>query len=74
MSVKGINVCIYGLNRSLGTTVYSIKKKILQHVASIADEAHFYAAFNVTGGFIVAVRAAAVPSTVMIRCGMPSFL
>ena len=48
MSVKGINVCIYGLNRSLGTTVYSIKKKILQPVVSIADEAHFYAAFNVT--------------------------
>ena len=48
MAVKGVNVCIYGLNRSLGTTVYSIKKKILEPVSSIADEAYFYAAFNVT--------------------------
>ena len=31
------------------------------------------AAFNVTGGRIVAVRAAAVPSTVMMRRGMPAF-
>ena len=31
------------------------------------------AAFSVTGGRIVAVRAAAVPSTVMMRRGMPFF-
>ena len=48
MAIKGVNVCIYGLNRSLGVTVHSIKEKILQPVASIADEVHFYAAFNVT--------------------------
>ena len=48
MAIKGINVCIYGLNRSLGVTVHSIKEKILQPVASIADEVHFYAAYNVT--------------------------
>ena len=48
MAIKGINVCVYGLNRSLGVTVHSIKEKILQPVASIADEVHFYAAFNVT--------------------------
>ena len=48
MAIKGINVCIYGLNRSLGVTVHSIKEKILQPVESIADEVQFYAAFNVT--------------------------
>lgn len=48
MAIKGINVCIYGLNRSLGVTVHSIKEKILQPVESIADEVHLHAAFNVT--------------------------
>ena len=48
MAMKGINVCIYGLNRSLDVTVHSINEKILKPVASIVDEVHFYAAFNVT--------------------------
>ena len=48
MSIKGVNVCIYGLNRSLGVTVHSIEEKILQPLKSMADEIYCYAAFNVT--------------------------
>ena len=39
---------MYGLNRSLGVTVHSIEKKILQPLRSMAEELHCHAAFNVT--------------------------
>ena len=48
MSFKGVNICIYGLNRSLGVTVHSIENKILQPLRSMAEELHCHAAFNVT--------------------------
>lgn len=48
MSINGVNVCVYGLNRSLDVTIHSIKKKILDNVEHLADETHFHAAFNVT--------------------------
>ena len=48
MSLKGVNICMYGLNRSLGVTVHSIEKKILQPLRSMAEELHCHAAFNVT--------------------------
>ena len=48
MSLKGVNICMYGLNRSLGVTVHSIENKILQPLRSMAEELHCHAAFNVT--------------------------
>jgi len=48
MRFKGVNVCIYGLNRSLGVTVHSIQDKILRPLQSMVDEVHCHAAFNVT--------------------------
>lgn len=48
MQFKGVNVCIYGLNRSLGVTVHSIQDKILRPLQSMVDEVHCHAAFNVT--------------------------
>ena len=48
MDIKGVNICMYGLNRSLGVTVHSIDEKILRPLKSVASEIYSYAAFNVT--------------------------
>ena len=48
MYFEGVNVCVYGLNRSLGVTAHSIEEKILKPLRLIAKETHFRAAFNVT--------------------------
>ena len=48
MAIKGINICVYGLNRSLDVTIHSIEKKIFEPAEALVDKINYYAAFNIT--------------------------
>ncbi len=46
--LKGVNVCIYGINRSLEWTSSSIRKKIVDPLLKLGISINLYAALNVT--------------------------
>lgn len=45
--MEGLNICLYGINRSLDVTIESIRPKILEQAKKLSKNVYFSAAFNI---------------------------